>query len=125
MADFADVRRIALALPDTAEDNDAFSVVGKGFVWPWRERVNPKKKKVKRFDVVALRTDGEAEKEALISADPRKFFTEDHYNGYPAVLLRLDEVDADELRELLTDAWRVQAPKRLRKALEAGRADAP
>ena len=119
MADFEDVRRIALGLPETAEDNDAFSVVGKGFVWPWRERVNPKKKKVKRLDIVALRTDGESEKEALIAADPRKFFTEDHYNGYAAVLLRLDEVDADELRELLTDAWRVQAPKRLRKALES------
>lgn len=121
MADFEDVRRIALALPETVEDNDAFSVVGKGFVWPWRERVNPKKKKIKRFDVVAVRTDGVGEKDALINADPRKFFTEDHYNGYAAVLLRLDEVDVDELRELLTDAWRVQAPKRLRKALDAQR----
>ncbi len=119
MADFEDVRRIALALPETVEDNDAFSVVGKGFVWPWRERVHPKKKKVKRFDVVALRTDGVGEKDALIASDPRTFFTEDHYNGYAAVLLRLDEVDTDQLRELLTDAWRVQAPKRLRKALEA------
>ncbi|WP_375499134.1 MmcQ/YjbR family DNA-binding protein [uncultured Jatrophihabitans sp.] len=119
MADFEDVRRIALALPETVEDNDAFSVVGKGFVWPWRERVNPKRKKVKRFDIVALRTDGVAEKDALIKSDPRRFFTEDHYNGYAAVLLRLDEVDVDELRELLTDAWRVQAPKRLRKVLEA------
>ena len=119
MADFDDVRRIALSLPDTAEDNDAFSVVGRGFVWPWRERVNPKKPKVKRYDVVALRTDGVGEKDALIASDPRRFFTEKHYNGYAAVLLRLDEVDADELRELLTDAWRVQAPKRLRKQHEA------
>ena len=120
MADFEDVRAIALSLPETAEDNDAFSVVGKGFVWPWRERVHPKKKKVKRFDVVALRTDGVAEKETLIKSDPEKFFTEDHYNGYAAVLLRLGAVDADELRELLTDAWRVQAPKRLRKELDSG-----
>jgi hypothetical protein len=116
VADFDDVRRIALSLPETAEDNGAFSVTGKQFVWPWRERVTPKKPKVKRYDIVALRTDGVGEKEALIASDTRKFFTEDHYNGYAAVLLRLDEVDVDELRELLTDAWRVQAPKKLRKS---------
>ncbi len=118
MADFDDVRRIALSLPETAEDHAAFSVVGKGFVWPWRERVTPKRPKVKRYDIVALRTDGVAEKDALIASDPAKFFTESHYNGYAAVLLRLDRVDADELRELLTAAWRVQAPKRLRKAFD-------
>ncbi|MBE7187323.1 MmcQ/YjbR family DNA-binding protein [Jatrophihabitans endophyticus] len=119
MADFDDVRRIALSLPETAEDNFTFNVVGKSFVWPWRERVAPKKKRVRRLDVVALRTDGVEEKDELIASDPAKFFTEDHYNGYAAVLLRLDQVDADELRELLTDAWRVQAPKKLRKAHNA------
>ena len=45
----------------------------------------------------------------LIAADPEKFFTEPHYNGYPAVLVRLDAIDDDELTELLTDAWRLSA----------------
>lgn len=119
MADFDDVRRIALSLPETAEDNLTFNVVGKSFAWPWRERVAPKKKRVRRLDVIALRTDGVDEKDELIASDPSKFFTEEHYNGYAAVLLRLDTVDVDELRELLTDAWRVQAPKKLRRAHRA------
>jgi hypothetical protein len=49
----------------------------------------------------------------LLAADPEKFFTEPHYNGYPAVLVRLAAVDEPELRELLVDAWRIQAPKPL------------
>ena len=45
----------------------------------------------------------------LLGSDPVKFFTEPHYNGFPAVLVRLPEVGEDELRELITDAWRCQA----------------
>ena len=116
MADLDDVRRIALALPETAEDNDrfAFSVLvkgqHKGFVWSWMERVHPKRPKVENLDVLGVRVDGEEAKEALLASDPDKFFTEPHYNGFPAVLVRLAAVDEDELRELITDAWRCQAP---------------
>ena len=60
-----------------------------------------------------MRVSGEEEKQALIAADPDKFFTEPHYNGYPAVLVRLAAIDEDELTELLTDAWRCAAPRRL------------
>ena len=111
--------RIALALPETTEPEShfAFSVLKKGkqngFVWAWNERVEPKKPRVPRRDVVAVRVIHQIDKEALLASDEEKFFTEPHYNGYPAILVRLAAVDADELRELLTDAWRVRAPQRL------------
>ena len=68
-----------------------------------------------------MRVSGEEEKQVLIAADPEKFFTEPHYNGYPAVLVRLDAIDNDELAELLTDAWRCAAPRRLVAEFDAGR----
>jgi len=117
MADQDDVRRIALSLPQTveAEDRFAFSVVHngkqKGILWVWHERVEPKKPRVPRPDVVAIRVANEAEKEALLASDPKKFFTEPHYNGFPAVLVRLAAIGADELAELITDAWLCQAPR--------------
>src|SRR5437762_3836356 len=106
MADQADVRRLALALPDTseAEDHFAFSVLNKGkqkgFVWAWNERVEPKKPRVPRADVLAIRVADQLEKEALLAADQEKFFTEPHYNGFPAILVRLPVIDPDELKEL-------------------------
>jgi hypothetical protein len=56
---------------------------------------------------------GCAEKEELLAADPAKFFTEPHYNGFPAVLVRLPAIDTGELEELIIDAWRCQAPQAL------------
>lgn len=119
MADQADVRRIALGLPEVVESDDrfAFSVLNKGkekgFAWVWLERAEPKKARVPRPDVLAVRVAGQGAKEELLAADGEKFFTEPHYNGYPAVLVRLAAVEEDELRELITDAWRCQAPKAL------------
>jgi hypothetical protein len=115
----ADVRRIALALPDTTEGEDhfAFSVRNgkkdKGFAWVWMERVDPKKARVANPAVLAVRVADEGEKQALIASDPEKFFTEPHYNGFPAVLVRIAMVGRAELRELLVDAWGCQAPRRL------------
>jgi len=120
VADREDVRRIALSLPQTVEGTDrfAFSVLNKdkhkGFAWSWMERVAPRRPRVENLDVLAVRVAGPAEKEELLAADPEKFFTEPHYNGFPAVLVRLAAVDVDELRELLTDAWTCQAPASLR-----------
>ena len=54
----------------------------------------------------------------LLKSDPEKFFTEPHYNGFPAILVRLPAIDVDELAELLTDAWRCQAPRALVKEFE-------
>ena len=119
MVDFEDVRRIAESLPETtAGVNESgqltVEVAGKGIAWSWMERVIPKKPRVVRPDVLAVRVADGLEKESLIAADGRKFFTEPHYNGFPAVLVRLGEVDVEEMRELLTDAWQTKAPKRKR-----------
>jgi hypothetical protein len=112
VADQSDVRRVALSLPGTseAEDRFAFSVENKGkqkgFAWAWAERVEPKKPRVYRPDVLAVRVADQHEKQALLAADDAKFFTEPHYNGFPAVLVRLPAIGADELAELIVDAWR-------------------
>lgn len=117
MATQADVRRIALAQPDTeqASTGFAFSVMNKGkakgFVWVWMERVVPKKPRVANPGVVAIRVPNLAQREALIASDPRKFFTEPHYAGFPAVLVRLDAVTVADLQVLIPDAWRCMAPK--------------
>lgn len=119
MATQADVRRIALSLPETEEaaDRFAFSVRNKGklkgFVWVWMERVVPKKSRVPQPKVIAVRTASLDDKEFLLASDPEKFFTEPHYNGYPAVLVRLPAVTVRELREIITEGWRCQAPKEL------------
>lgn len=117
MATQTDVRRIALAQPETeqASTGFAFSVMNKGkakgFVWVWMERVVPKKPRVANPGVVAIRVPKVAQRDLLISADPRKFFTEPHYNGFPAVLVRLDAVTVADLEALIPDAWRCMAPR--------------
>jgi hypothetical protein len=120
MADQDDVRRIALSLPEVeeAEDRFAFSVRGKGIAWVWMERTAPKQPRVPRSDALAIRVPNAAEKESLLAADQEKFFTEPHYNGFPAILVRLPAISPAELRELLTDAWRTQAPKSLVKTFD-------
>lgn len=121
MADQADVRRVALSLPETVEEDGrfAFAVLNKGkqkaFAWVWLERIEPKKARVPRPDVIAVRVANQGEKETLLASDQDKFFTEPHYNGFPAVLVRLAAVEVDELRELLIEAWRCQAPRTLVK----------
>jgi hypothetical protein len=125
MADQRDVRRIALSLPGAVEADDrfAFSVMNrgkpKGFVWVWLERLDPKKARVPNPDVLAVRVADLAEKEVLLASDERSFFTEPHYEGFPAILVRLAEVDVDELSELITDAWRCQAPRALAQGFDA------
>jgi hypothetical protein len=115
MADQSDVRRIVLALPQVEEaaGEFAFRVGGKLIAWEWLHRPAPGEPRVARPDVLALRVANLREKEALLGADPEKFFTEAHYDGYPIVLVRLAGVDEQELTELLTDGWRCRAPKRL------------
>jgi hypothetical protein len=64
-------------------------------------------------DVLVMRVIHMGEKEALRQEDPETFFTTPHYDGYPYILIRLSRVDEAELRELLEEAWRIRAPKRL------------
>jgi hypothetical protein len=113
-----DVRRLALALPEVEESTDdfGFSVAGKRFAWLWRERVDPRKTKVPNPEVVVLRVTDLAEKEALVASLPG-VFTEPHYDGYKAVLVRLPDVADDDLTELVTDSWRAVAPRRLHDRL--------
>lgn len=120
MATQEDVRRIALSLPGVQEGTDrfAFSVANKGkqkgIAWVWMERIHPKKARVPNPEVLAIQVPDLDEKELLLASDSgEKFFTEPHYNGFPGILVRLDAIDVDELEELLTDAWRCQAPKAL------------
>jgi len=119
MATQADVRRIALSLPGTEETpgHFAFAVRNKGklkgLVWVWMERVTPKKPRVPQPKVIAVRVANLFDKDLLLGLDPKKFFTEPHYDGFPAVLVRLPAVTARELRPILTEAWRCLAPKDL------------
>jgi hypothetical protein len=119
MATRADVRRIALSFPGTVESKTdfAFAVMDKakarGFAWVWKERVLPKQPRVPQPKVLAVRTANLAEKELILASNTRAFFTEPHYNGFPAVLVRLAEIRVAELRILLEGAWRCVAPKSL------------
>lgn len=122
MVNVATVRRIAATLPETEDLSTPsalrFEVRGKGFAWSWLERIEPKRPRRPRLDVLAVRCPPE-QKEDILSSDPEKFFTDDHYRGFPAVLVRLDKVSAKELRALLTAAWRCQTPRALVKAMTA------
>ena len=120
MATWEDVRRIALALPETTEvtsrGNLTWTVKEKGFVW---------ERPLRRGDLEALgdaapvgpilaaRVADVGVKDALIADNPAAFFTTPHFNGYPAILVRLDDIEVAELDELITEAWLAKAPKRL------------
>ena len=75
--------------------------------------------RLKEEDVAVVLVDLD-EKEALLRAEPDIFFTTPHYDGYPAMLVRLSAISDEELREVLTESWRRVAPKRLVKELDAG-----
>lgn len=100
-----DVRRLATALPQVTEGTSyatpAFYVAGKIFA-----RLHEDK------GVLVCWRDSLEDRDALIAADPDKFFTADHYHGHPSVLVRLKHVDPDELHELLSEAWQARAPRR-------------
>ncbi|SNS57257.1 MmcQ/YjbR family DNA-binding protein [Rhodococcoides kyotonense] len=102
-----DVRRLALALPEVTErpcyGTPAFYVAGKIFA-----RVHDEP------GVLVCWRASLDDREALIHADPEKFFTTDHYAGHSSVLVRLAQVDPEELSELLAEAWESRASARLR-----------
>jgi hypothetical protein len=116
MIDVPTLQRLALALPE-AEDTSAkgqlvFAVGKKGFAWSFMRRAAPRTPRRPDPRVLAVRCALER-KEMLIDTAPEPFFTDDHYRGYPAVLVRLDAIDEEELALLLLEAWRLTAPKRL------------
>ncbi|HET6970710.1 MAG TPA: MmcQ/YjbR family DNA-binding protein [Phenylobacterium sp.] len=119
MTDVAAVRRLALALPgveDRSTDQRLSfeTAAGKGLAWSFMRREHPKRPRVPDLTVLAVRCEM-ARKEMLIEAAPDRFFDDEHYRGYPAVLVRLAEVDEDELAALLAEALRLQTAKPARR----------
>jgi hypothetical protein len=120
VATWDDVRRLALSLPETDErvsrDNAQWRVKEKLFVW---------ERPLRKSDLEALgdsapggpilgaRVEHEVAKQALISDDPDVFFTTPHFDGYPAVLVQLDKIGVEDLREVVVEAWLCRAPKKL------------
>lgn len=120
MATVDDLRRIALSFSGvvaTEGEQRGFSVdvkgKPKGIAWEWRERVHPKKPKVINPGVYAIRTPNLMAKEMWVQegAATGKFFTEPHYNNYPAVLVRLELVTDDELRDVFEAGYRGFVPE--------------
>jgi hypothetical protein len=123
MATWDDVRRLALALPEADEvvsrDLRQWRVKDKLFVW---------ERPLRRSDLEALgdeapdgpilgaRVEHLVAKEAMIAGDPSVFFTTPHFDGYPAVLVQLEKISADDLREVVVEAWLARAPKKLAQA---------
>jgi hypothetical protein len=121
MVDIADVRRIAAsplgAVDASKPDQLVFRAAGALFAWSALKRVDPKKSRVPCLDILAVRCPIER-KEMLIEAAPDIYFDDEHYRGYPAVLVRLEAVEEAELAALVADAcaWAASKPKRKRKS---------
>jgi hypothetical protein len=127
MADWDDVRRFALALPLVTErfsrENLQWRVKEKLFVW---------ERPLRKGDLAALgpaaptglilgaRVEDLGEKAAVLSSGAT-FFTIPHFEGYPAVLIRLDVIGLPELQQAVVEAWLSQAPKRLAREFLATR----
>ncbi|HEX2085921.1 MAG TPA: MmcQ/YjbR family DNA-binding protein [Solirubrobacteraceae bacterium] len=120
MADWEDVRSLALALPETSER------VSRGLrQWCVRDKLFVWERPLRRADLEALgpaapdgpilgaRVEHVGAKEALVADDPDVYFTTPHFDGYPAILARLDRISPGDLRELVVEAWLNRAPKRL------------
>jgi hypothetical protein len=119
-ANWEDVRRIALGLPETSErpqwGNASWRVRNKPFVWerPLRPAdLRALCDAAPDGPILGVRVEHVGVKEAMIADDPGVYFTTPHFDGYPAVLVRLDEIALDELEEVIVEAWLCQAPKRL------------
>ena len=120
MATWDDVQRLAMAMPESDErvsrENRQWRVKDKLFVW---------ERPLRRSDLEALgdsapdgpilgaRVEHLVAKEALLADNPAAFFTTPHFDGYPAVLVQLDEISVDDLEEVIVEAWLCRAPKRL------------
>lgn len=122
MATWEDVRRFALALPETSEDTKrgvcSWRVRDKLFVWerPLRaSEVRALGASAPEGPILGVRVEDLGVKEALLASDPEKFFTTPHFEGFPAVLVLLEEIGVEELGELIVEAWLARAPKRLAK----------
>ena len=115
MANEADVRKIALSLPETTEGpwygTPGFKVKGKGFL----------RLRTEAEGGLVVFISGPDEKEALLASDPKKFFTTPHYKGSSTILVNLKAIGVRELRELITESWRLKAPPKVLADYDARR----
>jgi hypothetical protein len=126
VADWGDVKRLALALPETDErlsrERRQWRVKDKLFVW---ERPLRAKEAQELGDaapdgpVLGARVEHVGAKQALLADDPRVYFATLHFEGYAAILVRLDRISVGELDEVVTEAWLARAPKRFVDAYRA------
>jgi hypothetical protein len=132
MATWDDVRRLALAMPEATEvvsrGRNQWRVKDKLFVW---------ERPLRRSDLAALgdaapdgpilgaRVEHLVAKEAVIASDPDVFFTTPHFDGYPAVLVRLDRIALDDLDEVVVEAWLARAPRASSSRTSRNRANGP
>jgi hypothetical protein len=128
MARWKDVAAIANALPEVAEEPSygerGWKVRKKTFAWERPLRA----KEVEHLggfepdgaapigEILGVRVADEEAKQALVSSEPEIYFTTSHFDGYPAVLIRLERIGRAELEEVVIEAWLGQAPKRVAAA---------
>ena len=129
MTTWRDVRRLALALPETTEKTSSsghaeWLVRDKSFVW---------ERPLRKSDIAALgvaaptgpilgvRTHDLEMKEVLLRSDPAVFFTTPHFDGYPAVLVKLSKITTKALKQVVIEAWLSRAPKRIAGEYLAGK----
>jgi hypothetical protein len=130
MSTWQDVSRIALALPESEErvsrEKRQWRVRQKLFVW--ERPLRPKEAQelgsaapAADAPILGARVEHLGAKQALLEDDPRVYFTTSHFEGYAAVLIRLDRIALAELEEAIAEAWLARAPKRLADAFLAER----
>jgi hypothetical protein len=121
MATWDEVSRACAALPETDESTNReghrqWRVRDKMFVWerPLRRRdLEELGGAAPTGPVLGARVPDEGAKRALIAEEPEVYFTTHHFDGYPAVLARLEELGNQQLTELVEEAWACRAPRRL------------
>jgi len=119
MATWDDVRELALAMPGAREDPRGGAVkadatkAARSFVWDRPLRAHDiQEHGPEDGPIIGVRVEDKGEKAALIASDPWVFFTIPHFDGYNAVLVRLERISRDRLVEVITDSWLVVAPKK-------------
>ena len=123
MANWDDVRRLALSLPETNEresrGNRQWRVKDKLFVWerPLRgSDLEALGEAAPVGPILGARVEHLVAKEALVADDSGVYFTTPHFDGYPASLVKLDKISVPDLEEITVEAWLARAPKRLADA---------
>jgi hypothetical protein len=128
MATWDDVRRLALALPDTSErlsrGNAQWRVKDKLFVWE-RPLRNPDLaalgEAAPQGPILGARVEHLVAKDALVADPSGVYFTTPHFEGYPAILVQLDLISLADLEEVTVEAWLARAPAKLAQAYLAQR----